>query len=64
MQIAMTEIQAANTNSCNLLQHLGYDGSLLHATLQKQKEKLAVTVPHSQECLEVLVAANFLCCNW
>ncbi len=33
MQIDMGEMQEANTNSCNLLHHLGYDGSLLHATL-------------------------------
>ena len=47
MQIAMTEMQEANTNSCNLLHHLGYDGSLLRATLQKHQEKLAVAVTHS-----------------
>ncbi len=58
MQIVMMEMQEANTNSCNLLQHLGYDGSLLRATLRKQKENVAVTVPHSRERLEALAAAS------
>ncbi len=47
MQIAMTDVQEANTKSCNILQCLECDGSLLRATLSTQKEKVAVTVSHS-----------------
>ncbi len=58
MQIAMVEMQEVNTNSCNLLQHLGYDGSLLRVKLRKHATKVAVTVPHSKERLEALAAAS------
>ncbi len=51
MQIAMVEMQRANTIACDFLTAHGCNGHLLKAEMMKKKEvalKL-VTVPHSQE---------------
>jgi hypothetical protein len=58
MQLAMNEMQAANTNSTNLLSIRGYQGDLLKATLKEKKKEDSVTVPHSDERLAALAEAS------
>ncbi len=60
IQIALVEMQTANTMACDLLSAHGFNGHLLKAVLRKKKEVNMglVTVPHTKEHVEALAKAS------
>mmetsp|Transcript_12938 Transcript_12938/g.27456 ORF Transcript_12938/g.27456 Transcript_12938/m.27456 type:complete len:136 (-) Transcript_12938:466-873(-) len=63
-QIAMMEMQMANTIACDLLTARGFQGNLLKAEIRRKKSKKAqelVMVPNSKERVEALSKASTHC---